>query len=68
MMKMSFHKIVHMTPVRNCFVSATGPMRVLTVMCATSMSRGARGWIRSTLRHGMFINMPLVGTVKMPFM
>jgi len=68
MMKVSFHEIVHMTPMRNCVMSATGPMKVLTVMCAASMTRGARGRICTPLRQSMFINMPLVSTVKMPFM
>ena len=66
MMKMAFDEIVGVTAVRDCLMSATGPMSVLSVMRTTRMSRGASGRIRATLRQSMFINMPLVGTVKMP--
>jgi hypothetical protein len=68
MMKVSFHEIVSMTAVRNCFMSASGSMGVLFVMCAARMGRGTRRRIRTTLGQGMFINMPLVSTVKMPVM
>ena len=68
MMKVSFHEIVFMTAVRNRFMSATSPMRVLTVMRAAGMSRGTSSGIRATLRQGVFIHMPLVGTVKVPVM
>ncbi len=68
MMKMSFHEIVLMTAVRNRFMSATSPMRVLTVMRATRMSRGTSSGIRATFRQGVFIHVPLMRTVKMPVM
>jgi len=68
MMKMSFHEIVFMTTVRNLFMSAARSMRVLTVMRAARMGRSASGRIRTTLRQGVFIHVPLVGTVKMPVM
>jgi hypothetical protein len=68
MMKMSFHQIVAMTAVRDRFMSATSPMRVLGVMRAARMSRGTGGWIRATLRQSMLIDMPLVGAVQMPVM
>jgi hypothetical protein len=68
MMKMSFHEIVFVTAVRNRFMSAASAMRVLTVMRAARMSGGTSGRIRTTLRQGVFIHMPLVGTVKMPVM
>jgi hypothetical protein len=68
MMKMSFHQIVAMAAVRNRFMSATRPMRVLGVMGAARMSRGTRGWIRATLRQGMLIDVPLVRAVKMSVM
>ncbi len=41
MMQMSFHEIVLVTAVRNCFVTATDTVSMLAVMCAASMSRGA---------------------------
>lgn len=68
MMQMAFDEIVGVTAVRDRLMPATGPMSVLTVMRTTRMSRGASGRIRATLRQGMFIHMPLVGTVKMPLM
>ena len=68
MMQMAFDEIVGVTAVRDRLMSATGPMSVLTVMRSTRMSRGASGRIRATLRQGMFIHMPLMGTVKMPLM
>jgi uncharacterized protein YqgC (DUF456 family) len=68
MMQMAFDEIVGVTAVRNRFMSATSPMRVLTIMRTTRMSRGASGRIRATLCQGMFIHMPLMGTVKMPLM
>jgi hypothetical protein len=68
MMKMSLHEIVLMTAVRNRFMSAAGSMRVLTVMRAARMSGRACGRIRTTLRQGVFIDVPLMGTVKMPVM
>ena len=67
-MKVSLHEIVFMTTVRNLFMSAARSMRVLTVMRAARMSRGTSGRIRATLRQGVLIHMPLVGTVKMPVM
>jgi len=68
MMKVSFHEIVLMTAVRNRFMSATSPMRVLTVMRATRMSRGTSSGIRATFRQGVFVHVPLMRTVKMPIM
>jgi hypothetical protein len=67
-MQMAFDEIVGVAAVRNRFMSATSPMRVLTVMRSARMTRGASGRIRATLRQGMFVDMPLVGAVKMPFM
>jgi hypothetical protein len=68
MMQMAFDEIVSVTAVWDRLMSATGPMSVLTVMRSTRMTRGASGRIRATLRQGMFIHMPFVGTVKMPLM
>ncbi len=68
MMQVAFDEIVGVAAVRNRFMSATSPMRMLAVVRATRMSRGARGRIRATLRQRMFIHMPLVSTVKMPIM
>jgi hypothetical protein len=68
MMKVSSHQIVFMTTMRNRFMSATSPMRVLGVMGAARMSGGTGGWIRSTVRQCMFIHVPLVGAVKMSVM
>ncbi|MGA9725352.1 MAG: hypothetical protein WBQ86_23045 [Candidatus Binatus sp.] len=68
MMKVSSHEIVFVTTMRNHFMSATSPMRVLGVMGAARMSRGTRGWIWATLSQGMLIDVPLVGAVKMPVM
>ena len=68
MMQVSFHEIVFMTAVRNRFMSAAGPMRVLAVVRAARMSRGTGGRIRTALRQGVFIHVPLVRTVKMPVM
>jgi hypothetical protein len=68
MMQMAFDEIVGMTAVRDRLMSATGPMSVLSVMRSTRVSRGASGRIRATLGQAMFINVPLVGTVKMPLM
>lgn len=67
-MQVAFHEIIPMTAMRNRFMSATIPVRVLTVMRAARMSRGTRGRIRPTLCYGMFIYVPLVGTVEMPVM
>jgi hypothetical protein len=68
MMHVAFDEIVGVTAVRNRLMSATGPMSVLTVVRTARMSRGTSGRIRATLRQGMFIHVPLVGTVKMPLM
>jgi hypothetical protein len=68
MMKMSLHEIVFMTAVRNRFMPAAGSMRVLAVVRAARMSGGASGRIRTTLRQGVFIYVPLMRTVKMPVM
>jgi hypothetical protein len=68
MMKMSLHEIVLMTAVRNRFMSAASAMGVFAVVRAARMSGGASGRIRATLRQGVFIHVPLVGTVKMPVM
>jgi hypothetical protein len=68
MMKVSLHEIVFVTTMRNHFMSATSPMRVLGVMGAARMSRGTRGWIRATLSQGVLIDVPLVGAVKMTVM
>jgi hypothetical protein len=68
MTKVSSHEIVFMTTMRNRFMSATSTMQVLGVMSAARMSRGTGGWIRSTLRQCMFIDVPLVGAVKMSVM
>jgi hypothetical protein len=68
MMHVASDEIVCVTAVRNRLMSATGPMSMLTVMRTAGMSRGTSGRIRATLRQGMFIHVPLVGTVKMPLM
>ena len=68
MMKVSFHEIIRMAAVRNGFMPATSPVRVLTVVRTTRMSRGTGGPIRATLGQGVFIHMTLMGTVKMPVM
>ena len=68
MMKVSFHEIVFVTAVRNRFMSASSPMRVLAVMRAARMSRGTSSGIRAALRQGMLIHVPLVSAVKMPVM
>jgi len=41
---------------------------MLAVVRTARMSRGARGRIRPAVRQGVFIDMTLVGTVKMPIM
>ncbi len=41
---------------------------MLAVVRTARMSGGARGRIRPALRQGVFIDMTLVGTVKMPIM
>jgi hypothetical protein len=68
MMKMSLHEIVLMTAVRNRLMPAASPMRVLAIMRAARVCRGTGGRIRTTLRQGVFIHVPLVRTVKMPVM
>jgi len=68
MMKMSLHEIVLMTAVRNRLMSAASSMRVLAVVRAARMSRGTGGRIRTALRQGVFIHVPLVRAVKMPVM
>jgi hypothetical protein len=68
MVQMVFDEIVGVAAMRNRFMSASGPVRVLVVMRSARMSRGTSGRIRATLRQGMFIDMPFVGTVKMPLM
>ena len=68
MMQVAFDEMVGVAAVRNRFMSATSPMSVLAVVRTTRMSRGTSGRIRATLRQGMFIHMPLMGTVKMSFM
>jgi hypothetical protein len=60
MMKVSVHEIVFVISVRNRFMTATSTMRVLGVVSAARMSRGAGGRIRATFRQGMFIHVPLV--------
>jgi hypothetical protein len=65
MMKVSFHEIVFMTPVRNRFMSATSPMSVLGVMRAAGMARGTGGRIRAAFAQSMFIHVSSVSTVKM---
>ena len=66
MMKVSLHEIVFVTAVRNRFMSASSPVRMLTVVRTARMSRGTGGRIRATLRQGMLVHMPLMRTVKMP--
>jgi hypothetical protein len=68
MMKMSLHEIVLMTTVRNRFMPAASSMRVLAVVRAARMSGSTSGRIRTTLLQGVFIDVPLVGAVKMPVM
>jgi hypothetical protein len=68
MVQMAFDEIVGVAAMRNRFMSASSPMRVLDVVLSARMSRGTSGRIRATLRQGMFIDVPLVGTVKMPVM
>jgi hypothetical protein len=65
MMKVSFHEIVFMTPVRNRFMSTTSPMSVLGVMRAAGMARGTGGRIRAAFAQSMFIHVFSVTTVKM---
>jgi len=57
-----------MTAVGNRFMPAAGSMRVLAVVRAARMSGSTSGRIRTTLRQGVFIHVPLVRTVKMPVM
>jgi hypothetical protein len=66
MMKVALHEIVFMSAVRNRFMSASSPMRMLTVVRAARVSGRASRRIRSTLRQGMLIDMPLMRTVKVP--
>jgi hypothetical protein len=66
MMQVAFDEIVGVAAMRNRFMSASSPVRVLAIMRTTGVSRGTSGRIRAALRQSMFIDMPLMGTVKMP--
>jgi hypothetical protein len=66
MMQMAFDEIVGVAAMRNRFMSASSPVRVLAIMRTTGVSRGTSRRIRAALRQSMFIDMPLMGTVKMP--
>lgn len=68
MVQMALDEIVGVASMWNRFMSTSSPMRVLAVVRTTRMRRGTGGRIGATLGQGMFIHMPLVGTVKMPIM
>ena len=65
MVQMAFDEIVGVAAMRNRFMSATGPMRMLAVVRSARMSRGASGRIRAAFAEGMFIHMARMGVVKM---
>ena len=65
MMQMSLHEIVFMAALRNRFMSAIRPVSVLRVMCPTHMTWCASRRIRAALCQSMFVNVPLMGAVKM---
>ncbi len=67
MVQMAFDEIVGVAAMRNRFMSATGPMRVLAVVRSAGMARGASGRIRAAFAEGMFIHMARMGVVKMAF-
>jgi hypothetical protein len=66
MMQMVFHKIVGMAAMRNRFMPAAAAMGVFPVVRPARMTRGASRRIRATLCQCVLIDVPLVGTVKMP--
>jgi hypothetical protein len=67
MMQVAFDEIVGVAAVRNRLMSATWPMSVLVVVRSTPMRRRTSGWIRAALRQCMFVDVTLMGAVKMSF-
>jgi hypothetical protein len=68
MMQVAFHQIIGVAAVGNRFMSATSLMRVLRVVRTTRVARSTGRRIRTALRKNVFIDVPLMGTVKMPVM
>lgn len=66
MVQVSAYQVVYMVAMRNCFMTTTLTMLVITVMVVTTMIRCAFGRVTTPYFQPMLINVPLMDIVKVP--
>lgn len=63
---MTIHQIIHMVPMGDRFVTATGSVYMAIPVPRALVRRGAVGWIRLGDLQGMLVHMVTVGVMQMP--